>query len=97
MPGAKFSRNAGIALPGHPDDGGLTMPTIEKESLHINLDTIDIEEIEVFLQEGSRGSTQFAASCSTICNWWCCTASCGCEVAPDQPAQDEDEMDGVLD
>ena len=71
------------------------MPTIEKESLHINLDTIDIEEIEVFLQEGSRGSSEFAASCSTICRW-CCTPSCNCYAA-DQPAQDGDEMDGVLD
>ena len=74
------------------------MLTIEKENLHINLDTIDIDEIEVFLQEGSRGTSEFAASCSTICNWWCCTPSCGgCEPAKDQPAQYEDEMDGVLD
>jgi hypothetical protein len=72
------------------------MPTLEKESLHIDLDAIEIEEIEVFLQEGSRGTPEFAASCSTICHYLCCAPSCACVVAG-QEEPEADEMDEVLD
>jgi len=68
----------------------------EKTNLLIELDTIEIEDIEVFLQEGSRGMPEFAASCSTICGnaslYFCCIPSCACRVADD----DEEEMEKVL-
>lgn len=63
-------------------------------SLTIDLDDIEIEEIEVFLQEGSRGSSEFAASCSTICHYLCCAPSCACG-APDVPSS-EDKFDELL-
>ena len=75
------------------------MQTIERPGLCIDLDDIEIGEIEVFLQEGSRGAPEFAASCSSICSWLCCLpscAACGCE-APQQPAPAEaDEMDDLF-
>ena len=72
-----------------------SMPSLEKETLHIDLDAVEIEEIEVFLQEGSRGTPEFAASCSTICYWLCCTPSCGCCAASDDEA-DAEEMEEVI-
>ena len=72
------------------------MPTLEKETLHIDLDAIEIEDIEVFLQEGSRGTPEFAASCSTICYWLCCTPSCACCAASDQQESDAEEMEEVI-
>ena len=74
------------------------MPTLERDHLHIDLDQIEIEDIEVFLQEGSRGTPEFAASCNAICHWLCCTPSCNCEI-PGQCVQDsasDDEMDEVF-
>jgi len=72
------------------------MTATEQRKLTIDLDAIDIEEIEVFLQEGSRGTSEFAASCSTICHYLCCAPSCNCAVASQEQA-DADEMDAVLD
>ncbi|HEY6390794.1 MAG TPA: hypothetical protein VIX89_05930 [Bryobacteraceae bacterium] len=72
---------------------------MENVGLRIDLDNIEIEEIEVFLQEGSRGMPEFAASCSTICNWWCCIPSCGCGAPADQQSpgfEEEPEMDTLL-
>jgi hypothetical protein len=48
--------------------------------LEIDLSGLEIGEIETFLQEGSKGVPELAASCSTICNYFCCQASCnaGC-------------------
>ena len=45
--------------------------------LKLDLDGLEIEEIEVFLQEGSKGVPALGASCSTICYYFCCTPSCG--------------------
>jgi len=61
-------------------------------NLIIELDTLEIEDIEVFLQEGSRGVPDFAASCSTICHYLCCAPSCSCATAELPPEQ----MDEVL-
>ena len=69
----------------------------DNATLKIDLDVVEIEEIEVFLQEGSRGAPEFAASCSTICHYLCCQPSCNCVVlSQDQPASDADEMDEVF-
>ena len=73
------------------------MATLDNPALHIHLDAIEIEEIEVFLQEGSRGTSEFAASCSTICHYLCCAPSCNCVAADqEQSAGDAGEMDDVL-
>jgi len=47
-----------------------------RNPVQIDLSGLEIEDIELFLQEGSRGIPEFAASCSTICHYWCCAASC---------------------
>jgi len=44
--------------------------------LELDLRDLEVEEIEVFLQEGSKGVPALGASCSTICSWLCCTPSC---------------------
>ena len=73
------------------------MPTLESPTLSIDLDSIEIEEIEVFLQEGSRGTPEFAASCNAICQWLCCVPSCNaCCCDPQQPPSSNDEMDDVF-
>ena len=46
------------------------------EPVQIDLSGIEVEDIELFLQEGSRGMPEFAASCSTICHYLCCVPSC---------------------
>jgi len=49
--------------------------------LEIDLGGLEIEEVEVFAQEGSRAMPEFAAS--TGCNSWVCNfniCSCGGEV-----------------
>jgi hypothetical protein len=43
--------------------------------LTIDLSGIEIEDIEVFMQGGSRGIPDFAASSGKCCN--CCSTSCG--------------------
>jgi hypothetical protein len=52
----------------------------EVSLLEIDLSDLEIGEIETFLQDGSKGVPDLAASCSTICNYFCCQASCnaGC-------------------
>jgi len=77
------------------------MTTTEQANLRLELDMVEIDDIEVFLQEGSKGMGEFAASCSTICSWLCCTPSCACCVAESgetQPiiCEQESQMDGVL-
>ncbi len=46
------------------------------DPLEVDLSGLEIGEIETFLQEGSKGLPEMAASCSTVCNWLCCQASC---------------------
>jgi len=59
---------------------------MQPNSIHIDLGDLEIEDIEVFLQEGSRGMAEFAASCHSICHYLCCAASCNaCAPAPQQP------------
>jgi len=53
------------------------------KSLEIDLSGLEIGEIETFLQDGSKGVPEFAASCSGLCRW-CCVASCNA-CAVDQP------------
>ncbi|HEU4389216.1 MAG TPA: hypothetical protein VFV34_15545 [Blastocatellia bacterium] len=49
-------------------------------SLKIDLSGLEIEDVEVFAREGSRGLPDFAASCDGwLCQWVLC--SCGCEAA----------------
>jgi hypothetical protein len=36
-------------------------------ALEINLDGLDLEDVEVFSQEGSKGMPAFAASTGTVC------------------------------
>jgi len=49
-------------------------------SLEIDLSGLEVGEIETFLQDGSKGVPELAASCSTICYYFCCQPSCnsGC-------------------
>jgi len=57
--------------------------------LELDLKGLEVEEIEVFLQEGSKGVPALGASCSTICYWLCCTPSCNAqpiEEAKQQPS-----------
>jgi hypothetical protein len=35
---------------------------MKKDNLELDLTGLDIEEVEVFMQEGSRGTAEFAAS-----------------------------------
>jgi len=53
-------------------------------SLEIDLSGLEIGEIETFLQDGSKGVPELAASCSGICHYFCCVASCNA-CAVDQP------------
>jgi len=46
------------------------------DPLNIDLSGLEIGEIETFLQDGSKGLPELAASCSVICNYLCCQASC---------------------
>jgi hypothetical protein len=49
----------------------------ETNDLQIQLEGLELQDIEVFLQEGSRGIPDFAASsgtCSNSCNNSCSTA-----------------------
>lgn len=46
----------------------------DKKTLAIDLSGIDIQDIEVFLQEGTRGDADFAASSSCNCG------SCGTTI-----------------
>ena len=49
-------------------------------SLKIDLSGLEIEDFEIFNQEGSRGLPEFAASCDGwLCRWVLC--SCGCAAA----------------
>jgi len=61
-------------------------PSAVLSAIQIDLGNLEIEDIQVFLQEGSRGMGEFAASCSTICGWLCCTPSCNACGVPDQNA-----------
>jgi hypothetical protein len=36
--------------------------TMKKDSLELDLTGLEIEEVEIFMQEGSRGTAEFAAS-----------------------------------
>ena len=48
------------------------------EELKINLSDLELEDVEVFLQEGSRGMPDFAASTGTFC---CASGACSCRQA----------------
>ncbi len=52
----------------------------ELEPLRIDLSGLEIGEIETFLQDGSKGLPELAASCSGICHYLCCAASCNVQV-----------------
>ena len=53
--------------------------------LEIDLGGLEIEEVEVFAQEGSRAMPEFAAS--TGCNSWVCYFNiCSCGAVPPAPA-----------
>lgn len=45
--------------------------------LKIDLNDLELEDIEVFLQEGSRGMPDFAASSGTNC---CVAGACSCKI-----------------
>ena len=46
-------------------------------SLKLDLSGLELEDIEVFLQEGSRGMPDFAASTGTNCN---AAGACSCKA-----------------
>ena len=48
------------------------------EELKIDLNDLELEDIDVFLQEGSRGMPDFAASTGTNC---CVANACSCRTA----------------
>jgi hypothetical protein len=56
------------------------MEKINIESLSIDLSDRQIEEIQLFLSEGSRGISDFGASCGNIIH--CGTNSCVSTPAP---------------
>jgi len=60
----------------------------ENGLLELDLKGLEVEEIEVFLQEGSKGVPALGASCSTICYWLCCTPSCN-QLPPDVQTQQQ--------
>ncbi len=65
-----------------------------KKPIVINLEGIDINELSVFLQQGSRAIPEFAASCQckTVSCSCACTLSCGsCSPAPTSPAFNPEE------
>jgi hypothetical protein len=53
-------------------------------TLSIDLNGLELEDIEIFLQEGSRGLPDFAASSGTNC---CVAGACSCSTTP--PTQPE--------
>ncbi|HEX8432165.1 MAG TPA: hypothetical protein VF625_12835 [Longimicrobium sp.] len=52
--------------------------------LDLDLDGLDLEEIEVFVQEGSRGMPEFSASCGGTCVE---SGSSSCTTAPTGPTK----------
>jgi len=48
-------------------------------TLHIDLSDLDMEDIEVLAQDGSRGMPEFAASSGTYC---CSPNACSCSTSP---------------
>ena len=63
--------------------------------LELDLKGLEIEEIEVFLQEGSKGAPALGASCSTICHYLCCIASCN-QLPPDAKQQQSSVVESSL-
>ena len=61
--------------------------------LELDLKGLEIEEIEVFLQEGSKGVPTLGASCSTICHYLCCQPSCNQLPPVEQPAAVENSLE----
>jgi hypothetical protein len=53
--------------------------TNDLSTLKIDLSGLELDDIEVFLQEGSRGMPDFAASCGTNC---CVANACSCGQKP---------------
>jgi hypothetical protein len=49
------------------------------EELKIDLSDLELEDIEVFVQEGSRGIPDFAASTGSFC---CVAGACSCRTGP---------------
>jgi hypothetical protein len=47
------------------------------EELKLDLSDLELEDIEVFVQEGSRGMPDFAASTGTNCN---APGACSCRI-----------------
>jgi len=46
-----------------------------KKNLWIDLSDIEVEDVELLSQQGSRGIPEFAASCGTVC---CGAGACSC-------------------
>ena len=51
---------------------------MKKDNLELDLTGLDIEEVEVFMQEGSRGTAEFAASTGSSGN----SGTNSCSVKP---------------
>jgi hypothetical protein len=47
------------------------------EELKLDLSDLELEDIEIFVQEGSRGMPDFAASTGTNCN---APGACSCRL-----------------
>lgn len=50
-------------------------PAMQQDKLRIDLSDIEVEEIEVLTQEGSRGLPEFAASSCDACNCGVCSCT----------------------
>lgn len=63
-------------LVSNPKKGEPPMDKLQHDEV-IDLDNVTLEDIELFLEEGSRALTDFGASCGTSsCSTGCGTNSC---------------------
>ena len=53
------------------------MSTMSNDLLFVDLNDIAISEVEILVQEGSRGMAELAASCGTNCN---VATACSCTI-----------------
>ena len=53
-------------------------------TLHIDLSDLEIQDVEMLTQEGSRGMPEFAASSGTSC---CAANACSCTVSSTSTSQ----------
>ncbi|MEM1270041.1 MAG: hypothetical protein AAF752_03250 [Bacteroidota bacterium] len=44
----------------------MSTPNETPKNINIDFDELDVQEVEAYLQEGSRGIPEYAASCNTI-------------------------------